>query len=587
MIRRIKSLLSDPELDLQSKSFVLLSVIALIGLFLAMISGILLGQALMANLSVLIEFILFSIIFYRAIFHNGIGKAKILIAFFLIFVFLPAAFFTSGGAAGGTPVWFAFTTLYIVMTQSGRPKAIFLGANVLIVIVCWWIGYTYPETITEFTRKEAYFDSFFTLLIVGVIMALLLSYQAALFHRENDRVNKQKREIEELNRLQKRFFSFMSHEIRTPVNSILGSNEMILRREGISDEIRNDTNNIQEAGKMLLALINDILDLSRLEAGNMDIVPVKYNVKEMISEVVNLIWIRADNKGLSLEVDVDPDIPAVLIGDEIRIKQIITNLLTNAVKYTEEGSVKLSFKSEDEDEDHIKFIVSVKDTGIGIKEEVIPTLFDEFKRLDVEKNRKVEGTGLGLSIVKMLVDLMGGEIGVDSKYGEGTEFTLTLIQEAAGPEKVGKVEISGNDRVPSGYSNLFRAPDATILIVDDSKVNLSVETRLLRDTGLQIDTALSGRNALEMTLQKRYDCILLDHLMPEMDGIECFKQIRTQIDGMCTDVPVVILTANADRKNQDMYAEAGFDGYLVKPVSGNSLEEELIKHIPEDKIHST
>ncbi|MCR5602512.1 MAG: hypothetical protein K6G27_02280 [Lachnospiraceae bacterium] len=177
------------------------------------------------------------------------------------------------------------------------------------VIVCWWIGYTHPETITEFTRKEAFFDSFFTLLIVGVIMT------------------------------------------------------------------------------MLLALINDILDLSKLEAGNMDIVPVKYNVKELISEVVNLIRIRADNKGLSLEVDADPNIPAVLMGDEIRIKQIITNLLTNAVKYTEEGTVKLSLKSEDKGEDHIKLIVSVKDTGIGIKEEVIPTLFDEFKRLDVEKNR--------------------------------------------------------------------------------------------------------------------------------------------------------------------------------------------------------
>ncbi|MCR5602511.1 MAG: response regulator [Lachnospiraceae bacterium] len=165
-----------------------------------------------------------------------------------------------------------------------------------------------------------------------------------------------------------------------------------------------------------------------------------------------------------------------------------------------------------------------------------------------------------------------------------TEFTLTLIQEVAGTEKIGKIKISGNDRGQSGYSNLFRDPDATILIVDDSKVNLSIETGLLRDTGLQIDTAFSGLKALEMTLKKRYDCILLDHLMPEMDGIECLKQIRTQKDGMCTDVPVVILTANAERENQDMYAEAGFDGYLVKPVSGNSLEEELIKHIPKDKL---
>ena len=584
MIKRIKSLLSDPELDFQSKSFVLLSVIALIGLFVALISGILLGQAFAANLSVFIECALFSAIFYFAIFHNGIGKAKILIAFFLIFVFLPAAFFTSGGAAGGTPVWFAFTTLYIVMTLSGKPKVFFLGTNVLVVIVCWWIGYTHPETVTEFTRKEAYFDSFFTLLIVGVIMTLLIGYQAALFRRENERVNRQKREIEELNSKQKRFFSFMSHEIRTPVNSILGSNEMILRGKDIPEEIRNDANNIQDAGKMLLAIINDILDLSKLEAGNMEIVPVEYSVKELISDVVNLIRVRAENKGLSLEVNADPDIPSVLIGDEIRIKQIVTNLLTNAVKYTDAGSVKLGFKSESAGDDRIRLIVSVKDTGIGIKQEVIPTLFDEFSRMDVEKNRKVEGTGLGLSIVKLLVDLMDGDISVDSTYGEGTEFTLSLVQEVSDKRGIGSVQFTGRGKSQAVYSNLFRAPGATILIVDDSKVNLQIETGLLRDTGMQIDTALSGPKALEMTLKKRYDCILMDHLMPGMDGIECLKHIRDQADGMCTDVPVVVLTANAEREHQDAYAEAGFDGYLVKPVSGSSLEGELIKHIPKDKI---
>ena len=205
-------------------------------------------------------------------------KAMIIITAFLIFVFLPAAFFTSGGAAGGTPVWFAFTTLYIVMTLSGRPKAVFLILNLLVVIVCWGIGYTHPEAITEFSRKEAFFDSFFTLLIVGVVMTALVSYQARLFRRENDRVNSQKKEIEELNHAQNRFFSSMSHEIRTPINAILGFNEVILRQEDASEEIKNDASNIQGAGKMLLSLVNDILDFSKLDAGRMDIVPVEYRV---------------------------------------------------------------------------------------------------------------------------------------------------------------------------------------------------------------------------------------------------------------------------------------------------------------------
>ena len=584
MIRKIKSMLSDQKLDYQSKTFVLLSVIALIGLFIAMISGILLGQSFMANLSVFIEFILFTAIFLWAIYRDGIKKAMILISFFLIFIFLPVAFFTSGGAAGGTPVWFAFTTLYIVMTLSGKPKAFFLGCNLLVVIVCWWIGYTHPETITEFTRKEAFYDSFFTLLIVGVVMTALVSYQVILFRMENERVNSQKKEIEDLNRAQSKFFSSMSHEIRTPINSILGMNEVILRQEDASEEIRNDASNIQSAGKMLLALINDILDFSRLEAGRMDIIPVNYKVSEMMSEIVNMVLLRAKEKGLSLKVEIDPDIPSVLFGDEIRISQIIINLLNNAVKYTETGSVGIRLKSENIGNDMIKLIISVTDTGIGIRQEVIPTLFDAFARMDQEKNRYIEGTGLGLSIVKQLVDLMNGIISVESVYGQGTTFTVIIEQGVSDPQKIGNINIMDHAAKLNKYSSLFTAPEADILIVDDVKINLLVETKLLRETKINIDTALSGKEALELTLKKKYDVILMDHQMPEMDGLECLEHIRSQSEGMCLEVPVIILTANGDSENKELYEKAGFDGYLVKPVSGKTLEETLAKFIPQEKL---
>lgn len=584
MIKRIKVLLNDPELDFQSKSFVLLSVIALIGLFLAMISGIILGQSFMANLSVFIEFVLFTLIFLWAIYRNAIGKAMILISAFLIFVFLPFAFFTSGGAAGGTPVWFAFTTLYVVMTLSGRPKKFFLVCNLIVVIICWCIGYYYPDTITEFSRKEAFFDSFFTLLIVGVVMTALLSYQALLFRRENERVNNQKKEIEELNNSQKRFFSSMSHEIRTPINSILGLNEVILRQKDASDEIKNDADAIQGAGKMLLALVNDILDFSRIEARRMDIVPVQYRLANIMSEIVNMISLQVREKGLTLSADIDPDVPSMLTGDEIRIRQIIINLLNNAVKYTESGSVSIKIRSEETGKDRINLIIMVSDTGIGIREEVLPILFDAFSRMDREKNRKIEGTGLGLSIVKQLTDLMDGDIRVDSIYGQGTTFTVTLPQEVADHEKTGKINIMEHASRSYTYESMFTAPEADILVVDDIKMNLMVVKKLLRETKVRIDTASSGTEALDLTLKKRYDVIFMDHLMPEMDGIECLKYIRNQTGGMCADAPVIVLTANVGGENNELYNEAGFDEILAKPVSGNSLEEVLLRFIPRDKI---
>ncbi len=587
MINKIISLLKDPELDFQSKSFVLLSAIAQVGMFLALISGILLGQSLAANLSVLAQCLLFTGVFIWAIYKNRIKKAMIVVAVFLVFVFLPAAFFTSGGAAGGTPVWFALATLYIVMTLSGRPKVLFLILNFIIVTVCWVIGYLHPETITEFTREEAFFDSFFTLIIVGAVMTALLSYQAVLFKRENEHVRRQKKEIEDIYRSQNRFFSSMSHEIRTPINAILGLNEVILRQEDASDEIRNDASNIQSAGKMLLSLVNDILDFSRLDAGKMDIVPVEYRVPEMMSEIVNMILLQAKGKELSFDGTIDPGTPAVLIGDEIRIRQIIINLLNNAVKYTESGYVGIYIGSEDLGDNRVRLEITVTDTGIGIKKEVLPILFNAFERMDLEKNRNIEGTGLGLSIVKQLVDLMGGYINVDSVYGLGSTFKVIIPQEVADRRRIGNISILDQAAKRNTYRSMFTAPDANLLIVDDSKTNLMVEKKLLQETKINIDAVTSGKDALEFTLKKRYDVIFMDHLMPEMDGIECFEKIRSQQDGMCRDVPVIILTANAGGENNELYNKAGFNDRLAKPVSGRSLEEMLMRYLPKEKLLSS
>ncbi|MCR5178880.1 MAG: response regulator [Lachnospiraceae bacterium] len=584
MIKKIRSYLDDPDLDVQYKSFILLSIIALIGLFLGLVGGIVINQSILANLSLVVEFSLFAGIFFYSVWLNKLRFAMVFISTFLVFVFLPISFFTSGGAAGGTPVWFMFATLYILMVLSGKTKAFYLAAESLIIVVCWVVGFYHPELIIEFTRPEAFIDSMLTLFIVGTVMAILINYQTVLFRRENERVRRQKTQIESLNRSQNLFFSAMSHEIRTPINSILGLNEVILRQEDASDEIIKDAASIQSAGRLLLSLINDLLDISKIEAGKMDIVPVDYEIADIISDIAGMVSPRVNEKGLAFNVSAAHDIPSVLFGDEVRIRQIVINLLNNSVKYTHEGSVNLKVRSENTGIDSINLIISVSDTGIGIRKEALPDLFDAYRRVDQEKNRNIEGTGLGLSIVKQLIDLMGGEITVDSIYGSGSTFTVCLPQKISDPRPLGDFSVNTSLSLKERDGHLFTAAGANVLIVDDNEMNLAVETRLLAGTGLVTDTAMSGADALKMTKKKHYDVILMDHLMPVMSGIECLSAIRSQEDGLNTDVPVVVLTANADGENRELYKKSGFDGYLVKPVTGKQLEEMLMKHIPAKKL---
>ncbi|MCR5501496.1 MAG: DegV family EDD domain-containing protein [Lachnospiraceae bacterium] len=285
-------------------------------------------------------------------------------------------------------------------------------------------------------------------------------------------------------------------------------------------------------------------------------------------------------------MDIDPAVPETLFGDEVRIKQILINLLNNAVKYTQKGSVALHMECEFPDAENALLKISVTDTGMGIKSDALPHLFDSFQRIDEEKNRYIEGTGLGLSIVKQLVELMGGEITVNSVYTQGSTFMVSLRQGISSDRRIGELNISNAGRISGSerFEHDFLAPEARILIVDDNEMNLQVEKKLLDGTGMTVDLSLSGRDALGRTLAYRYDAIFMDHLMPEMDGIECFEAIREQKGGLNTDTPVIVLTANAGGENVDLYNSTGFDGYLLKPVSGRALEEMLIQHLPAEKV---
>ncbi len=380
------------------------------------------------------------------------------------------------------------------------------------------------------------------------------------------------------------FLSNMSHEIRTPINAVLGMDEVIIR-ETREENTLSYARDIQSAGRTLLALINDILDFSKIESGKMEIIPTEYDVRDMVEELVNMIGFRARGKGLNLEAKVSPRLPQHLYGDELRIRQIITNILTNAVKYTEKGYVTLALDYEKLDNKHILLKVSVKDTGIGIKSEDLEKLFAPFERIDEKRNLTVEGTGLGMSIVRSLLFQMGSSLDVKSTYGRGSNFSFELVQEVLEWKEIGDVDIMSSELKPQKkYHESFRAPNAKVLVVDDTTTNHMVMKGLLKNTRVKIDTADSGSEALYLMKTHHYHMLFIDHRMPGMDGVEVLEHLREMPDNPNYDTPAIALTANVVSGAKEMYLEHGFWDYLSKPVDGARLEEMMITYLPPELV---
>ncbi len=496
-------------------------------------------------------------------------------------VFFPMLFINSGGTESGMPVWFVLGLVYIFLLFEGRDFWIAMTLSLVSFLGTYLLCYYRPYLVPESTRFYSFSDSFFALVCVSLFIGILLKIQSRTYEQEKKSAEAQKKEVEQIARSKDTFFANMSHEIRTPINTIIGLNEMILR-EDISDEIAENAINIQNASKMLLTTINDILDLSKLESGKMDIVPTQYEISSMFSDLVNLIWIRAHQKNLEFKVDIDPEIPSMLYGDEIRIKQVVTNMLTNAVKYTSSGSVTLSAKGERVAADQILLRISVQDTGMGIRKESLDDLFSSFKRVDESDNRNIEGTGLGLNISKQLIEMMGGKISVDSVYHQGSTFTVEVKQRIVNVRPIGVINFATQKQLNhrAAYRQSFIAPDARILVVDDNSMNLMVVVKLLRDTKVKVDMAESGREALQKTAENTYHVILMDHMMPEMDGAATLRAVRSQTKGFCQKTPVIALTANVMSDAEQVYRNMGFDGYLAKPISAPLLEAGLLKYLP-------
>ncbi|MBR3306477.1 MAG: response regulator [Lachnospiraceae bacterium] len=423
--------------------------------------------------------------------------------------------------------------------------------------------------------------------IVSVGLTILLVYNFVILMIYNRKLSEAADQANQANEAKSLFLSTMSHDIRTPMNAILGLNEMVLR-ESRDENIIGYSESIRTAGNTLLGLINDILDFSKIEAGRMDIINVDYSFASALNDLVNMIQKKAEDKGLVINIDVDSSIPSILHGDEIRIKQVITNILSNAVKYTKEGSVTFSagFEKSADKPDTIILKISVADTGIGIKPEDMDRLFRAFERIEEKRNRNIEGTGLGMTIAQSFLAMMGSRLQVSSVYGEGSVFSFDLEQKVVDWEPVGDYEEAFRRSLKErrNYREKFTAPLARVLVVDDTPVNLTVFTSLLKRTKININTADSGDEAVVMYKNKDYDVIFLDHMMPEKDGIETLAEMRALKGTPNDETPIICLTANAVSGMREMYIKAGFDDYITKPIDPDRLESMLLQYLPKDKI---
>ena len=379
------------------------------------------------------------------------------------------------------------------------------------------------------------------------------------------------------------FLANMSHEIRTPLTTILGMDEVIIKKyeEGPIYEYARD---IHSAGNTLLHIINDILDFSKIESGQLELTSKNYKLGRVLRDVDNMIRMRAQQKGLEYITQIDQTLPNDLFGDQTRVHQIMVNILNNAVKYTKRGSVKFSLTGErGTDPSFITLHIIVADTGIGIHTEDLPKLFQSFNRLDMKENHGVEGTGLGLAITGRLIDMMGGNVEVKSTYGVGSTFHVVLPQRITGTMTLKEFEEQDVHAAKKVRKTAIIAPDARVLVVDDNEMNRVVLRALMKDTKVQVDTVEGGEECLEKVKDTAYDVILMDYMMPHMDGKETLENMRKMENCASAGAKVVVCTANAIVGVQAELLAAGFDDFLSKPVNGKELEEVLARYIPKEK----
>lgn len=497
---------------------------------------------------------------------------------FGVLVVMPLLWVYGGGLYSGMSIWIVFEVLFFSASLEGRDEIVANTLAVLLFVgalICWNLGVAKYELPTENDKYISIFGS--TIAVVGMAI-YITNFLKRLYRDEFETVELQNNslkeyadKIEKANDYQKIFLANMSHEIRSPMNVVLGFNRLALGCFDV-DEIHKYLRTIDNAGEALLVIINDILDYSRIEAGKLETFPAEYSFSELVKLCKASIEVQCGAKGLEFVTKVDDSIPENLYGDSVRIRQCVTNILTNAMKYTAEGGVYLSFINGgmSEDGSSIKLILSVRDTGQGISDEQMKNLFDRFQRLNESTNRAIEGTGLGLSLTKSLIDMMGGEIEVKSKVGVGSVFTITLEQ---------KIVANAGGKSDATINNFdeISVEGMRVLVVDDSHTNLVLMKKTLAKFGVDADIVASGAETLDIIKDNVYDAIFLDHMMPEMDGVETFKKMK-EIDHLNKETPVIMLTANAMSGAMEEYLELGFSSYLSKPCKPEKMKKELARY---------
>lgn len=582
----MKRILSGENTNLRQRMFYIISIVGLVLSVFGIIESAMITEAEMIGISLAAMLACIFISYFLEMKFGFLDGASLLVGFGMCVIAFPNMFFLNGGVEGGATLYLCLNIIYVSLLFEGPLMLILFGFFVILDASVYWVAYNFPYLIMPLESEEAILlDSMYSVIAVGLAVAVMVQLHIRAFASQREQVVLQKAELEENAKSKNKFFASMSHEVRSPINTILGLNEMIIR-ENKAPEINEYASSVKDAGKMLLSLINDILDISQMDMGKMEIVPTVYNTTELLTELTDMMSVQLTQKKLEFILDIDQELPSKMYGDKKRIQQVLINLLTNAVKYTSEGSVTLSVRVEEKNSDVVKLKMAVSDTGIGIRKEDMESLFDLFKRVDLERNSNIEGSGLGLPLTNQLVELMNGELKVDSIYTKGSTFTVLLTQEIIDVKSIGK---SGESWIPSrhaqeSYQQLFEAPEARILVVDDLPTNVTIIEKLLSKTLVQIDKAYSGQEALMRTKEKYYHLILLDHQMPEMDGIETVAEIRKQDNGLCRQSPVIALTANLFSGAEQFYREKGFDSYLEKPVDGILLEKMIVSYLPAEIV---
>ncbi len=539
-----------------------------------------------------------SLLFWFSAYRKKRELAVMVAVVYFMVIYTYDAFFSTNGFAVLWTLLLPMAVGYLGSVKSGILLSFYFQILYLILF------FTPMRMFVETHYSPVMMQRFPILYLADVIITtyIMVQYHLSTLHQMDNarQLLEAKEAADRANQAKSDFLADMSHEIRTPINAVLGMNEMVLREGTRAVEQKNAdpkmmkeafgniltyAGNIRSAGSNLLSIINDILDFSKIESGRMELIEGIYQLSSVLNDVSNMFYFKAKEKNLDFIVEADETLPDRLRGDEVRVRQVITNLLNNAVKYTDHGSVRFIVHGERQGGQFL-LIVSVKDTGIGIRKEDADKLFAKFQRVDLRHNSTVEGTGLGLAITQKLLAMMNGSIQVESEYGKGSTFTVIIPQGIISSEPVGnfRPRFEASVLTEQTSRDLFRAPGACILIVDDTKMNLTVAVGLLKGTQIRIDTAGSGAQAVRLARVKAYDLILMDQRMPEMNGTEALSLIRSDPEGLSREVPVICLTADAVVGAHERYVAEGFSDYLSKPIDGAALEQMLMKYLPKEKL---